>query len=77
MCVNVSVKMMWNKIVCFLVGHKSELRFHKNGVYWCHIKGGYDDICGRCGWRWETTKSGLEALKKSQKSDPRTKRLEF
>jgi hypothetical protein len=62
---------MFNKLLCKLFGHKPVLHFNSNGVYWCWSSGGYDDVCNRCGHRWEETVEGKEALIRSQAKDPR------
>jgi len=53
------------------MNHKMILKFHSKGRFWCWSGGPYDDICERCGFRWEETKEGFEALMESEKTDPR------
>jgi hypothetical protein len=59
------------RLLCRLVGHNDPITFRPEGVFWCRSAGGYDCVCLRCGWRWESTPEGSAALARSQSDDPR------
>lgn len=64
--------LFFKKLWCKLFDHDCPMTFHREGVFYCWSAGSYDCICKRCGWRWENSERGAEALQRSRNKDPRT-----